>query len=80
MKRLSILIILLLVSVGIGFAQEVETNTIDTENTIIPQEEIQQQDIADEPPPVQEEESPEEIPFDVIRLLVPIFLKHYSYK
>ena len=60
MKRLSILIILLLVSVGIGFAQEVETNTIDTENTIIPQEEIQQQDIADEPPPVQEEESPEE--------------------
>lgn len=62
MKRLSILIILLLVSVGIGFAQEVETNTIDTENTIIPQEEIQQQDIADEPPPVQEEESPEENP------------------
>ena len=60
MKRLSILIILLLVSVGIGFAQEVETNTIDTENTIISQEEIQQQDIAGDPPPVQEEELPDE--------------------
>ena len=62
MKRLSILIILLLVSVGIVFAQEAETNTTDTENTIIPQEEIQQQDRADEPPPVQEEEIPAEIP------------------
>ena len=62
MKRLSILFFLLLVSVGIVFAQEAETNTTDTENTIIPQEEIQQQDRADEPPPVQEEEIPAEIP------------------
>ena len=62
MKRLSILFFLLLVSVGIVFAQEAETNTTDTENAIIPQEEIQQQDRADEPPPVQEEEIPAEIP------------------
>ena len=61
MKRLSILFFLLLVSVGIVFAQEAETNTTDTENTIIPQEEIQQQDRADEPPPVQEEEIPAEV-------------------
>lgn len=60
MKRLSILIILLLVSVGIVFAQEAETNTTDTENTTISQEEIQQQDIAGAPPPVQEEELPDE--------------------
>lgn len=62
MKRLSTLFFLLLISVGIVFAQEAETNTADTENTTISQEEIQQQDIADEPPPVQEEESPEENP------------------
>lgn len=56
MKRLSILIFLLLISLGIGFAQEAE------ENTITPQEEIQQQEIADEPPPVAEEAVPEEEP------------------
>ena len=58
MKRLSILFFLLLVSVGIGFAQEVETNTIDTENTIIPQEEIQQQD--ETPIPETEDELPQQ--------------------
>ena len=55
MKRLSILMLLLLVSLGIGFAQEAEATIPDTENSAISQE-----DSSDMPPPEATEEQPEQ--------------------
>ena len=55
MKRLSILMLLLLISLGIGFAQEAEAAIPDTENSAISQE-----DSSDMPPPEATEEQPEQ--------------------
>ena len=55
MKRLSILMLLLLISLGIGFAQEAEAAIPDTENSAISQE-----DSSDRPPPEATEEQPEQ--------------------
>ena len=55
MKRLSILMLLLLISLGIGFAQEAEAAIPDTENSAISQE-----DSSDMPPPEATEEQTEQ--------------------